>query len=49
MNVTLTFNAEELSAGTYEADIRVSSNDPDEYLVIAPTYFWVFAPEVKAI
>lgn len=35
-NLTLTFNSTNLSAGTYNANIDISSNDPDEAVVTIP-------------
>ena len=35
-NLTLTFDTSELSAGTYNANIQISSNDPDEATVTVP-------------
>jgi hypothetical protein len=35
-DVTVTFDATGLSAGTYEANLCLASNDPDEALVVVP-------------
>ncbi len=40
-NVTLTYNAAGLSAGVYNADIEIISNDPDEGSVLLPVVLTV--------
>ena len=49
-DVTVTFDAAELTEGTYEANIFVNSNDPDESQVIIPVTLHVgFTPKPKAM
>ncbi|MFZ2071431.1 MAG: S8 family serine peptidase [Halobacteriota archaeon] len=43
-NVTVTFNATELNKGTYNANIIVNSNDPDESMVNIPVNLRVLTP-----
>jgi len=48
-DVTVTFNAAELTEGTYEANIFVNSNDPDESQVVIPVTLHVgFTPPPEA-
>jgi hypothetical protein len=52
-DVTITFDATGLSAGTYEANLCLASNDPDEALVVVPIdltveeEFTLFLPLIK--
>ena len=49
-DVTVTFDAAELTQGTYEANIFVTSNDPDESQVVIPATLHVgFTPKPKAM
>ena len=43
VEVTVTFDAAELTEGMYGVAILVGSNDPDDPWVVIPAYFWVIA------
>ncbi len=48
MNLTLTFDATGLNGGNYDAELQVSSNDPDESRVDVPVHLHVTgAPDIQ--
>ncbi|TFB08888.1 choice-of-anchor D domain-containing protein, partial [Candidatus Marinimicrobia bacterium MT.SAG.2] len=47
-DITLTFDADRLFGGDYDADVVITSNDPDEPVVIVPTHLTVTGiPDIR--